>query len=295
MRGQQSNNGRTLSRMLIFVTLAIALSGCSILQRWESTEIMGQGVAIAATPTETAEPEATTVPTETAKPAETATTPPVKDQPSPAVKENEIHKNRKLVALTFDDGPDGKYTAQILDILQERNVKATFFLVGLQVDKYPGIAKRIVDEGHSIGNHSWSHADLTKLSAKSRDKEIDKTQQAIIDATGVAPKLMRAPYGAISESVLKSIRGRDMKHVYWTVDTKDWAGTPIVDMHKNVMANTGKGGIVLMHSFGGRKHAIEHTIKLLPIIIEDLQAKGYEFVTVDELIESGQYRSSVIK
>lgn len=83
MRGQQSNNGRTLSRMLIFVTLAIALSGCSILQRWESTEIMGQGVAIAATPTETEEPEATTVPKETAMPAETATTPPAKDQPSP--------------------------------------------------------------------------------------------------------------------------------------------------------------------------------------------------------------------
>ncbi|WP_239615643.1 polysaccharide deacetylase family protein [Cohnella mopanensis] len=293
MRRQHAIKRRALLGMLLII-LTVGLCGCSSLQQWESSELMGHGVANAATPTETASPEATAPSTESLTPTETVKQPPKTEIP-PEVNKTEIYKNRKLVALTFDDGPDGKYTTQILDILHERNVKATFFLVGQQVNKYPEVAKRIVEDGHSVGNHSWSHLDLTKQSSKSRDQEIDKTQKAILDATGVTPVLMRAPYGAISKSVLDSVRGRDMKHVYWTVDTKDWAGTSVQTMYKNVMANTNKGGVVLMHSFGGRKHAIEHTIKLLPLIIDDLQAKGYEFVTVDELIASGQSRASVIK
>ncbi|MFC5403418.1 polysaccharide deacetylase family protein [Cohnella soli] len=203
--------------------------------------------------------------------------------------------NRKLVALTFDDGPDGKYTGEILDILKEKHVKATFFLVGTQVAKYPGVAKRIVTEGHDIGNHSWSHADLTKLSAQALQDQLNKTQAAIFKATGVTSDLMRTPYGAYNDSVLNEIHKQEMTHVFWTVDTKDWAGTSVANMYKNVMSHTHKGGIILMHSFGGRKHAIDHTVALLPAIIKDLQAKGYEFVTVNELIASGQASSSAVK
>ncbi|WP_254450172.1 polysaccharide deacetylase family protein [Cohnella herbarum] len=282
MRGKLTKRRHTLLGMLVFIMLAACLSGCSLLQ--------AEAASPEAAPGETSS-------TETAPPTNAEAQPPtdhvLPPTPSPTDKENNEH--RKLIALTFDDGPDSKYTTQILDILAENDVKATFFVVGTQVGKYPEVAKRIVEEGHSIGNHSWSHSDLTKLSEKARNKEIDRTQQAIIEATGNTPHLLRAPYGAISKTVLNSIHGYDMKHVYWTVDTRDWAGTPVDEMHRNVMTNAGKGGIVLMHSFGGRKHAIEHTVKLLPSIIKDLKAKGYELVTVDELIASGQYSQSVIK
>lgn len=273
--------------------LAACLSGCSLLQEWNQGALGGSGVAEAASPEASASPDGSK---ETAPPKNAEAQPPKESvPPAPSPSDKEKNEHRKLIALTFDDGPDSKYTTQILDILAENDVKATFFVVGSQVGKYPDVAKRILEEGHSIGNHSWSHSDLTKLSAKARDKEIDRTQQAIIEATGITPHLLRAPYGAISQSVLTSIHDFDMKHVYWTIDTRDWAGTPVDEMHRNVMTNAGKGGIVLMHSFGGRKHAIEHTIKLLPSIIKDLKAKGYELVTVDELIASGQYSKSVIK
>jgi len=227
-------------------------------------------------------------------------TPPPKESVPPSSEPSKPAKpgpddQRKLIALTFDDGPDHKYTPQILDILKEYDAKATFFLVGTQVEKYPDTAKRIVEEGHSIGNHSWSHEDLTKLSAKAAARQIAKAQQAIVEATGTAPRLLRAPYGAISEDVLKTAHDSDLLHVAWTVDTKDWAGSSVADMYKNVMDNSRDGGVVLMHSFGGRKNALEHTVKLLPSIIKDLRDQGYELVTVDELIDSGHYRSSVIK
>lgn len=306
MRGNQSNRKRPLWGALGIIMLAVWLSGCSMLEEWNSSGLGAAGIADAATPTDTADPSETATappiptvvpkPTETPKP--TVTPKPTKPEvttPSPNPTDPKQQTEVKLVSLTFDDGPDGKYTSQILDILKEYNVKATFFVVGPQVEKYPDIAKRIVDEGHSIGNHTWSHSNLTKLSDKARIKEIARAQQAILDATGVTSQLMRAPYGATSASVLKTIHNDNMKHVFWTVDTKDWAGTSVKEMYTNVMSNTHQGGIILMHSFGGRKHAIEHTVELLPSIIKDLRKKGFEFATVDELIASGQYQASVIK
>ncbi|TFE24561.1 polysaccharide deacetylase family protein [Cohnella luojiensis] len=283
-------------------------------QEWSLNGLIGGAVfADTTTPTETASPAPTVPPTESNAPTGTApstesetptetaeSTPPSAQSTAPPVTDpqetnQDKYQGRKLIALTFDDGPDSKYTPQILDILKKYDAKATFFVVGLQVAKNPDVARRIIKEGHTIGNHSWSHSDLTKLSEKKLKAEIEKTQQAVVKATGIAPELVRAPYGAYSDKVLKSIRLEHMKHVYWTVDTRDWAGTSVSDMRKNVLTNAHKGGVILMHSFGGRKHAIEHTIELLPSIIEELGDKGYEFVTVEELIESGQFHSSIIK
>jgi len=227
-------------------------------------------------------------------------TPPPKESEAPPTAPVKPSKpapgdHRKLIALTFDDGPDHKYTPQILDILKEYDVKATFFLVGTQVAKYPEIAKRIVDEGHSIGNHTWAHGDLTKQSSKTAADQIGKAQKAIKDATGIAPRLIRAPYGAVSDGVLKTVHEAGMLHVGWTIDTKDWAGSSVANIHENVMTHARDGGVVLMHSFGGRKNALEHTVKVLPKIIKDLKAKGFDLVSVDEMIDSGHSRSSVIK
>lgn len=207
----------------------------------------------------------------------------------------EASTKKNLISLTFDDGPDRKYTPQVLDILKKYGIKATFFLVGTQVEKYPEIAQRIVDEGHTIANHSWDHKNLTKLPPKALSVEIDKTQKAIYEATGITPTLLRAPTGAISKSVLDALHEREMLHVYWTVDTRDWAGTSVKDMYKNVMKNTHPGGIILLHSFGGRKNALDNTIDLLPKIIEDLTAKDYSFVTVEELITANQALPAIVK
>ncbi|RED58117.1 polysaccharide deacetylase family protein [Cohnella lupini] len=328
MRGKpkRKTKKRTLSGMLFFIALALGLWGLSVQQGWNINGLIGGEVyADSGAPTATSEPTESNPATESPSPSTTpepevtaptpkpspSTTPSPspppsptpKPDPSPTPKPNsgntgthgDKYEGRKLIALTFDDGPDGKYTPQILDILKEYKAKATFFVVGPQVKKFPDIAKRIIEEGHTIGNHSWSHSDLTKLSDKKLAVEIDKTQQAVFDATGVTPAVVRAPYGAISDKVLKAIHSMHLKHVYWTVDTLDWDGASVSNMHENVMSNTHKGGVILMHSFGGRKHAIEHTVKLLPSIIKDLTAKGYEFVTVEELIESEQFHPSVIK
>ncbi|MFC4303654.1 polysaccharide deacetylase family protein [Cohnella boryungensis] len=315
MRGKRLKFKRLRWSRASLLLLSAVLVGGAFVYTWQHIGLSGAHVADAATPEavvskpdstgSTATPAESALPavkpgkTTSAKPPAsqqggTASEKPVESKPSsPTAPVKDVH--RKLVALTFDDGPDHKYTERILDILKEHDVKATFFLVGTQVKKYPKTAKRIAEEGHSIGNHTWSHGNLTKLSAKARAEQIDKAQKEIVKATGTTPRILRAPYGAVSDAVLKSVHKGNMKHVAWTVDTKDWAGSSVEDMYKNVMTNTKEGGIILMHSFGGRKDALEHTVKLLPLVIRDLQAKGYELVTVDEMVDSEQYRSSVIK
>lgn len=306
-------------RLFAALFIAAAIFGLSAIQLSEGSILGGRGateVAAAALdppsgdvkPAEPAATPALEVPASLPRPvkpvpeSESAPTPPnaaTEPQPSLSPQSNTAgtggKDTRKLIALTFDDGPDAKYTPQVLDILKERGVKGTFFLVGTQTKKYPKVAARILNEGHSIGNHSWSHKDLKTMTAKQIASDIDNTQQAIADATGFAPQLMRAPYGNLSPALLNAIHEREMKHVYWTIDTRDWAGTSLADMRKNVSAHAQPGAIILMHSFGGKKNALENTLKLLPLIIEDLQKKGFTLVTVDELIDSGQSRKSVIK
>lgn len=201
----------------------------------------------------------------------------------------------KWIALTFDDGPDSKYTPKVLDILKEHDVKATFFLVGKQVKAYPKVAKRIVDEGHTVGNHSWSHQKLTGLKPAALQEQVKLAQKEIAAATGVEPALMRAPYGALSDGVLDCLGDLQLQHVMWTIDPKDWNGTSVAEMRKNIMKHARPGGIILLHSFGGRKDALDHTLQLLPLIIGDLRKEGYEFATVDRMIEEKAVVASAIK
>jgi peptidoglycan/xylan/chitin deacetylase (PgdA/CDA1 family) len=214
------------------------------------------------------------------------------DASSPQTRET---KERAMVALTFDDGPDGKYTPKVLDILKEHGVKATFFLVGTQVSKYPETAKRIREEGHDIGNHSWSHQDLAKLKLKELDEQIARTQEAIEKATGFRPDLVRAPNGSLSDDLISYLHDQKLTHVYWTVDPRDWAGTSVAAMRENIRKHTRPGGIILLHSFGGRKNALDHTLELLPLIIDDLRKAGYEFGTVDEMIAAQKASASAIR
>ncbi|MFD0589968.1 polysaccharide deacetylase family protein [Paenibacillus sp. GCM10027627] len=196
---------------------------------------------------------------------------------------NHHGKKEKLVALTFDDGPDPNYTTAILDILKEKGVKATFFVVGTQVEKYPDIMKRIHEEGHEIGNHSQHHKDLRKLSSREIENQIKETDRAIQQVLGFSTNLFRAPYGALSDKVKKVMSDMGQHHVLWTVDTKDWAGTSVSDMRAMIRNETKPNGIILMHSFGG-KH-ISNTVKMLPGAIDDLHEMGYEMVPVGQIVE----------
>lgn len=191
----------------------------------------------------------------------------------------------KKVALTFDDGPDDKYTPKILDILKSNQVKGTFFLVGEHVNRYPVIVKRIVLEGHAIGNHTWDHSDLTKQSKDKIFEEINKTDEAVKNAAGISPSLFRAPYGAVSTNVLAAAETTGHKTIGWSVDTLDWDGKSVSEILHNVRNETHPGAIILQHSAGGKGGNLDHTLEALPQIIHYLKQKGYTFVTVPQLLQ----------
>jgi peptidoglycan/xylan/chitin deacetylase (PgdA/CDA1 family) len=190
-------------------------------------------------------------------------------------------KTNKMVALTFDDGPDKIYTDKVLDILKTYKVKGTFFVIGERVKQYPGVIKRIVQEGHALGNHSWSHSQLTKLNKEKIRQEIVKTDTAIREITGFTPTPVRPPYGATSSQIKKEIQALGHTQALWNVDTRDWAtDSSVADILKTVKSSSGNKITVLMHSGGGKR---DKTLKALPQVIEHYRSQGYTFVTMSEL------------
>ncbi|GIP34426.1 hypothetical protein J2TS4_36360 [Paenibacillus sp. J2TS4] len=207
------------------------------------------------------------------------------NRPSPAPQDNgaDDPADNKRVALTFDDGPDLKWTPQILDILKERNVKATFFLVGLQAEKHPEMIQQILDEGHVIGNHTWGHKKLPELNDEQIREEIEQLNQVLESSVGEGATLFRAPYGAVSDKVQAIVDEKGYQVVGWTVDPRDWAGTTPEGMMKIVERQLKPDGIVLLHSFGGKAGDLSNTVEFLPQLIDYLQEEGYSLVTIPEL------------
>ncbi|WP_081750250.1 polysaccharide deacetylase family protein [Paenibacillus massiliensis] len=186
----------------------------------------------------------------------------------------------KMVALTFDDGPDRTYTEAVLDVLKEYNVKGTFFVIGGQVKQYPDTMQRMVREGHEVGNHSWSHPHLTKLSKEKIHNELANTDKVIREISGVTPRLMRPPYGATSVQVKKEIQAAGHVQALWDVDTRDWTSPSVAEILKAVKSNSSNKITVLMHSGGGKR---ENTVKALPQIINYYKSQGYTLVTMSQL------------
>lgn len=183
-------------------------------------------------------------------------------------------ETKKKVALTFDDGPDPVHTLEILSLLDQYQARATFFVLGNRVDFYPSIIQEMADKGHEIGNHTWNHKDLTKLSSDKIKNEINKTSNAIKAVIGEGPQLYRPPYGAINDQV----RGAtNLKPVLWTVDPQDWLHRDATKVFNHVKANVTDGSIVLMHDIYGS------TVEAVGKILSYLAAEGYQFVTVSEL------------
>ena len=183
------------------------------------------------------------------------------------------------IAITFDDGPNPELTPRLLDMLKERGIKATFFVVGKNVEEYPGIVTRMASDGHEVANHSWSHPTLTKLGVESFRKQIENTNQAIANATGKRPVLMRPPYGATSVSLNKRLNEQfGLKVILWSVDPLDWKYRNSDRVYNSITQNTRPGAIILAHDI----HAT--TVAAMPATLDALLAKGYQFVTVSELI-----------
>ncbi len=198
----------------------------------------------------------------------------------------ESQTNKKIVALTFDDGPYSPYTEQLLDVLKEYEVPATFFVVGQNVEKNPELVKRIVDEGHQLGNHTYHHVDLLKIDRKTIEEEIDRTNKVIKAATGTVPHLMRPPHGFRDPVVMEIMATRGLKVVEWSIMSRDWTNPGVEAIVERTLAKVKNGSIILLHDGDGiaSKASRAQTVEATRRIIQTLSVQGYKFVTVDEIL-----------
>ncbi|MFC0469081.1 polysaccharide deacetylase family protein [Halalkalibacter kiskunsagensis] len=191
--------------------------------------------------------------------------------------------SKKRIALTFDDGPEDTYTPQILEILKEKDVKATFFVIGKMAKEYPERLKEIYSEGHAIGNHTWDHPHLPELTDQQFNETIQSTTAEIEKITGVKPDLFRPPFGEIEERQVELLTEQGYRSIMWTADTKDWSGVSAEEIVTRVKEEAQPGVIVLQHNY--HVEGEFETVEALPEIIDELHAQGYEFVTVPTLLD----------
>ncbi len=192
------------------------------------------------------------------------------------------HENdANMIALTFDDGPHPKYTTEILEILEEYDIPATFFFVGENVSYYQETAREVAKRGHEIGNHTYSHPCVNKQSQAAFREELTRCEEIIQRVVGVHPKLFRPPQGSWNTRVYEIARERDYSVILWDLDTLDWAHTPSENISNYILENVKSGNIILMHDYhsGGCT-----TTDALRMFIPNLIEQGYRFVTVSELI-----------
>lgn len=190
--------------------------------------------------------------------------------------------SKKRIDLTFDDGPEDTYTPQILEILRQKGVKATFFVVGEMAKEYPERLKQIYREGHAIGNHTWDHPHLPELTDQQFNENIQSTTAEIEKIIGFKPDLFRPPFGEIEDRQVAMLNKQGYRSIMWTADTKDWSGVSAEEIVSRVKQDASPGVIALQHNY----HASGQfeTVKALPQIIDELRSQGYEFVTVPTLL-----------
>ena len=190
-----------------------------------------------------------------------------------------VSVNGPYIAMTFDDGPHPTHTPRLLDMLKQRNIKATFYVIGNSAKRHPEILRRMIREGHEIGNHTMTHAYLTKLSDASIRRELKTAHQAIFAATGVHPRTVRPPYGA-TNSRIKTLMYKEFRYpsIMWSVDPEDWKRPGSSVVANRLIRGADNGGILLAHDI----HA--PTIQAMPAALDGLLRKGYRFVTVSQLI-----------
>lgn len=199
------------------------------------------------------------------------------DGPAPPQPVYYVDDGPMTIALTIDDGPSPIYTPQILRILEKYRITASFSMVGENVTYYPGVAREVADAGHVIVNHTWNHADLTKLTKAQTKAEIGNATDAIHQAVGRTPTIFRAPYGAWSRTTLEYCASERLMPLDWSVDPRDWARPGVKEIVGNIMKNTETGSIILEHDGGGNR---SQTVAALKIAIPRLLDRGYRFKPV---------------
>lgn len=189
----------------------------------------------------------------------------------------------KRIVLTFDDGPHPKQTRQILDVLDQYDIKATFFVIGVNAKNYPGIIAEVQERGHEIANHTTTHSHTAKLDSHALRYEITECESEIFKQTGKRCTLFRPPEGTMTDSMRSVIKDLGYTSVLWTLDTRDWAHTPPDKISDYIIQNAKNGDIILMHDYIG---ANSPTVKALETFIPVLLEQGFTFVTAGELLES---------
>jgi len=198
-----------------------------------------------------------------------------------------VETTDKVVALTFDDGPNEPYTGQVLKILRDNNIRATFFLIGENVEIYRDAAREIAREGHVLGNHSYSHPFLLAVEPSNYEgKQIDRNEQILEAVTGVHCTLFRPPLGIYTPWLLRAAAKRGLTSIGWSDDGNDWHDLSSAQIASKILKNAQPGNIILLHDGLNLSHGIDRskTVDALPIIIAKLKAQGYRFVTVPELL-----------
>ena len=219
---------------------------------------------------------ATPAPASAQHPADAAASAPAS---APKLTYSQCHVDGPYIAMTFDDGPHVTNTPRLLDMLKQRKMKATFFVVGQCAAEYPDIMKRIVAEGHEIASHSWSHPDLSRMSEGGVKEQLQKTHDVIIQTTGVTPKVMRPPYGAFTARQKAWANATwGYKCILWDVDPLDWKVRNAEHVKNEILKGTVNGSIILSHDIH------KTTIDAMPETFDTLLAKGFKFVTVSELL-----------
>ncbi len=207
-------------------------------------------------------------------------TPPAAAAARPDFVYSSVHVNGPYIALTFDDGPHATLTPKLLDMLKARNIKVTFFVIGKNAAEYPDILKRIAAEGHEIANHSWSHPDLAKLPQDTVRGELSKTQDAITNTIARPVTLLRPPYGALQTNQKQWVHDTyGYRIILWDVDPLDWRRPGAAVVSERILKGAKPGSIILSHDIH------PGTIEAMPGTLDQLIARGFQFVTVSELLK----------
>jgi peptidoglycan-N-acetylglucosamine deacetylase len=206
-------------------------------------------------------------------------TPSPTPSPPKAATYTQVRVDQPYIAMTFDDGPSAENTPRLLEMLKQRNIKATFFLIGQNAAANPDLVRRILADGNEVGNHSWTHPQLSKLSDDRVTAEITKTQDAIKDASGYSPTLLRPPYGAITPRQREWIENQfGLNVILWSVDPFDWKRPGASVITQRILSQARPGSIILSHDIH------KQTVDAMPATLDGLIAKGFKFATVSQLI-----------
>jgi len=193
---------------------------------------------------------------------------------APARPEYYIDDGPMTVALTIDDGPSPVYTPQVLRVLEQHGITASFSMVGQNVASYPGIAREVASAGHAIANHTWSHPDMAVLSVAAMRDEITRASEEVHAATGQRPTLFRAPYGAWSPGLLEYFEAQGLSPLDWSVDPRDWARPGVTAIVRDILRTTRTGSVILEHDGGGDR---SQTVAALKIVLPRLLDEGFRF------------------